>query len=78
METKVGLGRLRVIDITKQAKEVFGDRVVKSAYVIDSYDNLSEDSIKLSDMDSNEFVVEFNRGNTVRFCASEWLSVMAI
>lgn len=74
----MGLGRLRVIDITKQAKEVFGDRVVKSAYVIDSYDNLSEDSIKLSDMDSNEFVVEFNRGNTVRFCASEWLSVMAI
>ena len=69
---------MRVINITKQAKEVFGDRVVKSAYVIHSYDNLSKDSIKLSDMDSNEFVVEFNRGNAVRFCASEWLSVMAI
>lgn len=66
---------MREINVTKQAKEVFGDRVVKRAYIIDEYDDVEKDSIKFSDIDTNELIVEFNRGNTVRFWASEWSSI---
>ena len=67
---------MRKINVTKQAKEVFGNRVVKSAYVVDVWDDIDKSTISLSDIDSDELVIEFNGGNKVSFKSSEWCSIV--